>query len=224
MDNDKGYIMIKVPVPNFKRVRFVSFVVLFFISVIILPITSSLTTQSQIDNAGSYGVGIATSSFTLLVTFLVLLVEGYCPPTWLSSTVFELTWMFLMIAFWGATGGIAANSIRYTCRGMCFRYWNRTQCSGFSYSICQQLQVITAFSWIAFIILSILFTWELVAAIRASKRGDGFIWTTAVHSYQSGVIRLDTSIPVFNASIESLAKGKAVDEERGEAPSPTAAI
>ncbi|KZT57161.1 hypothetical protein CALCODRAFT_555505 [Calocera cornea HHB12733] len=217
--------MVKVPVPPFKTARFFGFLLLFIFSVIVLPIASTIT-QSNLSGAPDYAVAVAVSALTVVLTVLVLGLEAYRPPTCLSWTLVELIWTFLLLGLWAATGGMAAHSLKWTCRGNCFRgnYQGRGSCSNYAFMICREIKVLLSFSWINFLILLILFIWALSVAIKAARRGDTFIWTSPLNSYENNAIYLDaTASPAFN-STTVITKGKAVDEERAQTPSPAPSI
>ncbi|KZO99415.1 hypothetical protein CALVIDRAFT_561275 [Calocera viscosa TUFC12733] len=221
MANPKAAFMVQMP--TLKTIRFVAFAILFFFSLIVLSITSSLT-QTNYSGASQYGLGIGTSLFTILATVIVLGLEAYAKPMWTSWTAIELSWLFLMVAFWAAIGGLASNDSNYTCNGLCFRYFTGGgYCTNTSYTVCQEFQVVAAFSWMNFVIIVGLFAWTLTVAIVASKRGDKFIWKSPAHSYETHAIYLDAPSPAFNSN-PSLAKGKIVDLERARTPSPTPSI
>ncbi|KZT57160.1 hypothetical protein CALCODRAFT_483376 [Calocera cornea HHB12733] len=196
MSNANSVSIMKVPVPTLKAARFHVFAISFLFSIIVLAVSSAVIQggYAGFSDASSYGLGVATAVLQMLLSMFLLGMEAYYPPTWASWTAVELSWQFLMIAFWAATGGLASNDTNAICGfGGCFKYFQPSGhlCNGFTAAICSQLQVISAFSWMIFIMLIGIFIWTLTVAIIASKRGDKYIWRFPAQLYGNHDTSLD---------------------------------
>jgi hypothetical protein len=78
---------------------------------------------------------------------------------------------------------------------------------------CEEIRAVTAFSYIIFSIVAVLFLWTVIIAWLAARRGHSFIWKSAAHAYVGQPIYLGES-----TSEASLDKGKKPDMEQAEPP------
>ncbi|KZT54031.1 hypothetical protein CALCODRAFT_511016 [Calocera cornea HHB12733] len=117
-------------------------------------------------------------------------METFYPVMWASWTAVELSCQFTMIVFWADT---------------------------FTASICSEIRILAAFSWMTFVMLIGMFGWTLTMAIIASKRGDTYIWRLPAQLYEKRDIYVDP--PKHNmCSDASMIKAQEADLERAHGP------
>ncbi|KAI9570204.1 hypothetical protein HD554DRAFT_2170379 [Boletus coccyginus] len=145
-------------------------------SLIELAISANLTSQTEqfyAVTATFTALGIAVGVISVLTLPVMLIVDIIRRGAFTSMIVVELGWLGVLWILWVATAGESISEFNYVFPLGCI--YNDSTVNG----MCQEVQAITAFSFLNFIIL-LLYTGVLsVMAVVAAARGQG-VWLSSV--------------------------------------------